>query len=316
MLMKPELARLVLTGRKTQTRRLAHGNTFYRAGRSYPLERLARRAEMSDVERVRMDRPNPRRRGRPPRVAIGRLDILDVRLEALGTIGYDDARAEGFRTPADFRRYWLGLHDRAWPAVEQVPCPACLADPDFPADELPPCVMCAGEADIPIRPWPTDDEVLERFDARHAHRDVWVITFKLSQEHEPRFLAEHSELGYVPTEYNERGRRVALTGEPEALSDADFAKHVDTPQQREKEAQRAAAAARARELDRELRTAEDRIINARRAASLNGINISGELALARKHRAAGDQAGQLRAIRAAERIADAGPRRNDRLRAA
>ncbi len=77
------MAKLILAGRKTQTRRRS---SRYVVGKSYALQTG---------------------RGKP---ATSRITITDVRQEPLGAITLRDARREGFRTTADFKAYWAELH--------------------------------------------------------------------------------------------------------------------------------------------------------------------------------------------------------------
>ncbi len=78
------MAKLILAGKKTQTRRLA---CRYVPGRVYAIQ------------------PG---RGRK---SVGQLTVTDVREdERLGDLALRDARREGFRTTDEFRAYWTELH--------------------------------------------------------------------------------------------------------------------------------------------------------------------------------------------------------------
>ena len=98
MIFRPQLARAVIDGRKTQTRRPVKGDQpcRYLVGHDYAVQ------------------PGY---GKP---AIGRVQILDVREERAGDISHYDARAEGFRTTDDFKEYWVRLHDKAWVERERI----------------------------------------------------------------------------------------------------------------------------------------------------------------------------------------------------
>lgn len=95
MIFKPELSKLVLQGRKTQTRRRVQDGKKprYHAGKSYAVQ------------------PG---RGKP---AVGRITVTDVQLAYLGDIDLRDAKREGFRTRQEFVDYWTGLHGRFDPDV-------------------------------------------------------------------------------------------------------------------------------------------------------------------------------------------------------
>lgn len=96
MIFSPQLARLVLSGRKTQTRRKVKDsdcNEFgmwicrYRAGHDYSVQ------------------PGRGKSG------IAHITITSTpEIVTLGDLTLQDARAEGFRVRADFARYWLALH--------------------------------------------------------------------------------------------------------------------------------------------------------------------------------------------------------------
>src|SRR5262249_13703540 len=148
-------------------------------GSNHPLERPRREDEMTEEEKARMRRPKP---GRPPRQRVGRIQILAVRREKLGAISLADAQSEGFADIAEFVAYWLALHDAAWLRTER-----------------------------------TDDEKAERWATRWHDLDVWVISFAVIAS--VLLLAETptSTGDYVDAEFNERGRRIAMKGEGEAV---------------------------------------------------------------------------------------------------
>lgn len=83
MIFASEMAKLVRAGKKTQTRRRT---CRYAPGHSYAIQSG---------------------RGKPGN---GRLTVLEVRQEPLGSISLRDARREGFRTTSEFKDYWMGLH--------------------------------------------------------------------------------------------------------------------------------------------------------------------------------------------------------------
>lgn len=94
MIFRPELAEKVLSGEKTETRRIVkEGETSeacrYVPGRDYAVQ------------------PGRRRR------AIGRIAITDVRREKLGEITHEGALREGFSTVRAFLDYWRRLHGPA-----------------------------------------------------------------------------------------------------------------------------------------------------------------------------------------------------------
>lgn len=155
LMFKPALIREIVRGKKTMTRRLVKHDKAgtlrdcrYKIGRTYAVQ--PGRGKPSDGTRVL---------------------ITDVRTELLGEISFDDARAEGFRTTDDFKRYWVRLHDEAW--LERQAQAA-----DVPAADL-------------------DDELLDaRFLERHAELLVWVIAFELSVD-EVLYLHRHTAGGYT-----------------------------------------------------------------------------------------------------------------------
>lgn len=85
VLFKPEMVKAILSGKKSQTRRIG-ATCRYQPGRSYAVQ------------------PG---RGKPASL---RITITDVRQEQLGEISLKDAKREGFHTTDEFREYWEDLH--------------------------------------------------------------------------------------------------------------------------------------------------------------------------------------------------------------
>lgn len=164
MIFKPPLIRAILAGTKTQTRRpIKRGETHcrYRPGRTYAIQ------------------PG---RGQPSNG--NRIEITDVTSQMVGQITYQDARAEGFRTRADFADYWMRLHDQAWRDQWQ--------------DEA-----------------PSEQEILQRFETTHAHKHVWVIHFQPVRDAAPRLLADPAS---GRGDYTDNPAR-SLRDEPEAVDE-------------------------------------------------------------------------------------------------
>lgn len=138
---------LVLLGRKTMHRLSVHDPRIVtrRNGTTYESRPTRPRpGVLLDVH------PAP---GRPAQF---RVAVTDVRFEMLGAIDFQDARAEGFRSVADFKRSWLHEHDQAW-------------------------ILEQGDVD--------DERVAARFHRRFDGKPVWVVSFRLDVEHEARLLA-------------------------------------------------------------------------------------------------------------------------------
>lgn len=243
MIFQPKLAHLILEGRKTMTRRPVNGDedkSRYAVGRTYALERPRRLEDLSDLDQERVKRKKVSLQRF--RETVGRILITDVRREELGAITLEDAIAEGFRTRAAFADYWMRLHDPAWPVMTKVDCPHCdeehvverwcarcngsgkLSAPEMltgPASVDRPCPTCAATGRVwvecpdcdlgvaTVEAAASDEEILGRFNARHARRYVWVLTFVLESEVRPRFLSVG--LGYTGSVAN------ALPGEPPAV---------------------------------------------------------------------------------------------------
>jgi len=251
MMFSHELIQRVLRLQKTQTRRLVKPGQggvpprcFYRPGSNHPLERPRLREEMTEDERLRV----LHRRGRPPRHRVGRIEIVDVRSEPLGELTPADARAEGFDGTDAFVAYWVRLHDARW---------------------------------LNARP-ERADLVGDRFLKRWAHRPVWVITFKVVAS-TLLLAAEPGRTGdYVDAEFDERGERIAMADEREAVHPAIIDGWPKDPDSTHSKLKAAIAAGERRgidqrALDRRLLSMEDRIRAARHAARLSSINVTPEI---------------------------------------
>lgn len=222
MIFKPELAKLVRRGLKTQTRRPIKT----KAGTDQPCRYIpGRHYAIQDGYGLAED---------------GRIEIIEIREELAGDITDHDARLEGFPDAKAFKAYWMRLHDAA--LVDQVNAEMERLGGD-PLD---------------------DDDLQAHFENRHAHKRVWVITFKLAGD-VPRLLSVDSSKGYTDKAY------LALPEEPEA---------VDVKVQ-EKYAKEGWAGFRDRErhriLDRRLLALEDRMRLAWGDGQRLGIDLSSNL---------------------------------------
>lgn len=186
--------------------------------------------------------------------ALARIVVTDVRAELVGEITFDDARREGFRTTADFKRTWLELHDARWyertrvildevlpllaTELDQVEAQldgqrarsllrrhlnhlnqltragAVQVDPD---DEYQP-----PEAWHPVT-GALDVAVQHRFETRHAHRPVWVITFELEHDGERLLRAGPGIEGMDEGDYT-RSPSEAMPGELPPVDAATLAR--------------------------------------------------------------------------------------------
>lgn len=94
-----------------------------------------------------------------------------------GTITYDTARAEGYRTTADWKTSWVRRHDAWGNQHEKIARTiAPTADPSF---------------------WIDDADLIRRFDDRHADKPVWRCTFEVDPVDAPRWLHRSSDELYT-----------------------------------------------------------------------------------------------------------------------
>jgi len=104
--------------------------------------------------------------GKPCRLKAGRdhttngnrTHVTTVDHLALGDITHDQARLLGHKGTAAFKRDWISSRDRTW-------------------------LLAADRA---------DSEILERFQARWAHRGAWFVRYQAAEE--PRFLAAQQDI--------------------------------------------------------------------------------------------------------------------------
>lgn len=159
LIVTPEQARLIVQGKKRAARKPANGKPCrYQVGYDYAVQ------------------PG---RGKKQ---LARVTIVDVERQQLGAFTYEDALDEGFRNRADFARYWMALHDKAYEVNG-----------------------ASGE------------QILEVWLERHGETQVWAITFERKRALEvvvqPRPLYLHRNPVWGLT--SDPSRKAA--GEPEVL---------------------------------------------------------------------------------------------------
>lgn len=184
MIFRPELARLIRQGKKTQTRRRGE-TTTYAVGRIVPVQP-----------------------GRGKR-STARILITAVEQQRLGDLTFEQARAEGFRTRDEFFAYWRGLHGVG---LSHRLCDLLERIVDAPTS-LPPTRIHPGLSDRALRGrlrelerrglvyredaglWELTDEgvalLMDPLDGIDVDEKVWAITFRLHEvkEETPTFLA-------------------------------------------------------------------------------------------------------------------------------
>lgn len=119
---KPEMVEAILSGQKTQTRRLALGRlqSPYGSGILWVRERFTMvsgsplyAAGMPEAER-RLHRWKPSIH-MPRAVCRLRLQVVGTRIERLTAITEADARAEGVGSVAEYRQLWDAIHGSGAP---------------------------------------------------------------------------------------------------------------------------------------------------------------------------------------------------------
>jgi hypothetical protein len=115
-------------------------------------------------------------------------------------------------------------------------------------------------------------DLLERFQRRHAHREVWVIRFAVDRAQAPRLLAARSDELYV------ENPAMALPFEFPALTPDEHELHVARPAL-VREARRQAMLL----ADRAALSTDQRVTAARRAAAAKGLDMRSEFRLYDRH---------------------------------
>ncbi|WP_217913221.1 hypothetical protein [Miltoncostaea marina] len=173
--------------------------------------------------------------------SIGRLVVTRTRREALGAVTVADARREGHGGRAPLTAFvfaWLAQHDREWRDVLDLV---------------------------------SDEEAAERFRARWARREVWVLEFIRDPAVAPRLLHRHSERGYTAAPSD------AMPDEPEAVD--EWTQATITREANMRDEQRAED--RRREARDQLAVAlqdiASRMQNARLVAAAGGLDVDEHL---------------------------------------
>jgi hypothetical protein len=301
----PRLVGLVLVGKKTETRRLVQTvprgatKTVGPRGRRRVVDVVTLPDGVTVPCRYEVGKSYAVQRGRG-RPADGRILVTAVERQRLGDLDFDAARAEGFRTTADFWAYWKALHPAPALSTAALTALQLLADVAPHAIPIPrtPAVrslehrglvtltdagheLTAAGADAVALPPPGPD-----LDA-----SVWVIRFKVDQTDRPQLLRT---IGNSPTyprgpghypeyvhpdppmdpdaEHGYTTRPVdALDGEPEVLEP------LDPNWKRVSEARHAATrASRLAELG-QIEDIGDRLRALKAAAHEQGVNVRDDL---------------------------------------
>lgn len=325
MIFGRDLARKVLSGSKTQTRRPADASPCcYRVGHTYALQRHKTRAEMTQQELRRVDEGRARA---PARTTIGRILVTDIRLEQAGAITLRDVIAEGFRATDEFKVAWVGVHDRRWQSLtDGLLGDLDLPEPDLFSDEILDrhglteralrsrmrWLARAGAVELVDGVWTRREYAewtasLKRFDKRHADKPVWVITFRLDLQEQPRLLAPAarplgSELGYVTGQrFDGENREITLPDEPEAVHEQAQKEITSRAGMTFEQWKALEDAQRAR--DRELLGFERRLKTAHDDAARNRNSIKREMWILKQMLAEGRPEQALGRIQAVERRA-------------
>jgi hypothetical protein len=155
----------------------------------------------------------------------------------LRDVDYPAVRELGYIRLDDFRAAWIEENDQAWFVGLQQRFP--LAVPSY--------------------------FNRDRFDQRHAHKDVWLIRFRVERAVPPRLLAERSDELYVDTAAR------ALREEMPALSEEEWRTHI-APASRDREHARQLMLTQARSEQ----SVAVRVAQARSAAVAKGLDLRSE----------------------------------------
>lgn len=208
IVMAPEEARRVVAGRKTQLRRLAQRDPLTgRMRHSMTLEPGATFDIQATVATVEDPHPAP----------VASIAVLAVREQLLRDITVEEAKAEGWRSLAEFADAWMARHDRAWPLLEEQMCGTCRGQAIVDGERCP-----AGCDDVGVIQTPVgveDDQVVDVFARVHGGRLVRVVEFQLEQH---RFLHRRSDALYTADP------RQALQGAGEAVDQATLECYAKT----------------------------------------------------------------------------------------
>jgi hypothetical protein len=231
VIFRPELARLIRAGRKTQTRRPARVEPVcrYQPGKTYAVQ------------------PG---RGQ---FAVCRIHVTTVRKELAGEIAFADAGRRGSRRPRNSRPRGSRSTTRRGLSMST----RCSTRPSSTTGR-------SLDRDVWIM-----RRSLDMFEQRHAHKPVWVVSFRVHVEEEMRLLALRSDEIYVTSAAQ------AMRHEPEAV-DADTQRAI-TGRAGTVQRQWGSLEQARRDRDRALLSREDQIVRLRRAARLRSVDASREL---------------------------------------
>jgi hypothetical protein len=194
---------------------------------------------------------------------LAHLVVSDAERIQLGQVDYGLVRELGYHRVDAFRIAWVEDHDQAW-----------LEGVDAFIDTV-------------------ADGMLERFQRRHAHREVWVVRFALDRTETPRMLAQagrdrgsfavgpDNRWRYRPSAEDAEADRgytsvdaLSLRDVGRALDDEAWELHVGRPS-RDREARRQQMLAQ----DRAALDTTQRVAYARHTASTKGLDMRSEFRL-------------------------------------
>lgn len=187
-------------------------------------------------------RPKGTRNGRAVTLgALCRVVLTEVTWRALGDVGFDEARAMGFRTTDEMRVAWVERYEpRRWEVMVE---------------------MGAAEHEA---------AALDRFLARHATRLVWLLRFSIDTEQPRRLLAARSDELYTENPARALGGDADAGEAIDALTLEEYATANN-----DRHALRRAGVAD--ELLSEERAQHERLRDAVRLAAERGIDVRDDL---------------------------------------